>query len=79
MIQYSLGESIIGSGPLSFETPAKLKNKRKRSAGKQESVNESPSKKRKLSDVDDGHLHDNAKQKTPTKRGRKSLEKGREV
>ena len=77
MIQYSLGESNIGSGPLSFETPAKLKNRRKRSAGKQDSVNESPSKKRKSTDADDVHSHDNTKQKTPGKRGRKSSDKGR--
>jgi len=76
VIQYSLGESNIGSGPLSFETPAKLKNKRKRSAGKQDSVNESPSKKRKSTDADDVHSYDNTKQKTPGKRGRKSSEKG---
>ena len=75
--QFSLGESSTGIGPLSLETPSKIKNKRKRSSGKHDSVSESPSKKRKSSDGDESHLPDSKKKKqTSVKKGRKSSEKG---
>ena len=77
MDQFSLGESSIGNGPLSLETPSKIKNKRKRSSGKHDSVSESPSKKRKSLDTGENQLPDSNKKKQGTvKKGRKSSEKG---
>lgn len=70
---FDLGDSSIGSGPLSLETPSKIRNKRKRSSGISNVDGQSP-KKRKSSDG----TSDDKKQKK-TKRGRPSLEKGKTI
>ena len=67
----------MGSGPLSLETPSKIKNKHKRSSGKHNSISESPSKKRKSIDINESNLPDDKKQKQgAVKRGRKSSDTG---
>ena len=68
----------MGAGPLSLETPSKIKNKRKRSSGKPEIGNQSPSKKRKFSDGSGTTSPDSKKQnKASEKKNRKSPGKGK--
>ncbi|XP_065062653.1 bromodomain adjacent to zinc finger domain protein 1A-like isoform X2 [Rhopilema esculentum] len=64
--KYALGAAHI-SGPLSAETPLKLKNKRKRSSGKFNSNDDNltPSKKRKSSDSNLASSSEGKKSKIP--------------
>lgn len=78
MEKFSLGESSIGTGPLSLNTPSKVRNKKKRFSAKTGSDSQSPAKKRKLLDDSETSLPDDKDQKSANeKKGRRNSGKGK--